>query len=325
MSDEALNQESALDEAVELAFDEANEPEQQVVEQEASQQQESPQDTPADDELDVLTAPQHWKTDIQELFSKLGGVEGGRDWQQFLLDRHKEMEGDYTRKTQELADNRKQFETQFNEYQQFNQMVAPFAQQWQMQGMSVQQGMGQLLSYAQALAQDPQGTVLHLAKQYGVDLESAVGELPYVDPQVQAMQDQLQQTQSALQQMQQQQQESQQTAVVQQIQQFADATDEQGQPLRPHFETVYDQMVQLIQLGHAQDLETAYKKAVQLNPEIQADMRKLEEEAAAKARQVKVLQARQAATVVESRSTESHTPSMSLEEEIEAAFDAQSE
>lgn len=275
------------------------------------------------EELEALLAPEHWKAEHQDEFNKLGGIDGGRTWQQFLLDRHKDMEGDYTRKTQSLADERKQFETQFNEYQQYNQLVAPMAQQWQMQGMSPIQGIQQLLGYAQALQQNPKEVLLHLAQQHGVDLESAFGEQPYVDPQVQAMQTQLQQMQSAFQQTQTQQQQSQQTAVVQQIQQFAEATDDKGQPLRPHFENVYDQMVQLIQLGHAQDLETAYDKAVQLNPDIQAQLRAEQEKADALERQAKAKKAQQAATVVDSNSTEIQTPAKTLEEEIEAAFDAQ--
>ena len=53
------------------------------------------------------------------------------------------------------------------------------------------------MTYAEALAKDPAGMIPKLAEMYGVDLQSLVAEQPYVDPQVSALQQQLQQLQQA--------------------------------------------------------------------------------------------------------------------------------
>src|SRR5688572_17361777 len=56
-------------------------------------------ETPA---VEAQEAPQHWPADKREMFAKLPS-----EAQRLLLDRHKEMEADYTRKTTELSEQRK--------------------------------------------------------------------------------------------------------------------------------------------------------------------------------------------------------------------------
>jgi len=52
------------------------------------------------------------------------------------------------------------------------------------------------------------------------------------------------------------------------LQQFQSATDATGNPLYPHYEEVKLDMAQLLEAGRAQDLKTAYTKAVRMNDEL---------------------------------------------------------
>ena len=60
------------------------------------------------------------------------------------------------------------------------------------------------------------------------------------------------------------------------LQQFQSATDADGQPLYPHYEEVKLDMAQLLEAGRAQDLKTAYTKAIRMNDELwQAEQERL--------------------------------------------------
>ena len=54
---------------------------------------------------------------------------------------------------------------------------------------------------------------------------------------------------------------------VRQVEEFASATDENGQLLHPYFENVKHDMYAVLQSGRADDLETAYEAALWMNPE----------------------------------------------------------
>jgi hypothetical protein len=100
----------------------------------------------------------------------------------------------------------------------------------------------------------------------------------------------------------------------QEIKQFRSARDDKGNPKYPHFETVKQSMVGLLQAGLADDLDGAYHKAIRMNDDLwqaeqqrKADAEKAEAEAKAQqeleAKRQKVSRARANAV-----STPSATP-----------------
>lgn len=93
---------------------------------------------------------------------------------------------------------------------------------------------------------------------YGVDLQSLVEEQPYVPQEVMALQQQLQQVQGQFEYHQQQLMQQQYARLNQEIQAFQTAVDEQGNPKAPHFERVFDSMVQLANAGLAKSIQEAY-------------------------------------------------------------------
>jgi len=82
-------------------IDDITDPDGGVVQEPQPQPQPQPQDPQPQDpqEQQALEPPAHWSEEKKEVFRRLTP-----EAQRFLLDRHREMEGDYTRKTQLLAE-----------------------------------------------------------------------------------------------------------------------------------------------------------------------------------------------------------------------------
>jgi len=104
-----------------------------------------------------------------------------------------------------------------------------------------------------------------LANEYGIQLDQNAIQMPeqaYVDPYQQQLMQQLQATQQQVQQL----------SAIRQQEENARLNDEinrvsSNKERFPHFEMVREDMAQLLERGLAQDLETAYAKAVRMNDE----------------------------------------------------------
>lgn len=213
--------------------------------------------------LEAITPPQHWPKDFKKDFEKLP-VEA----QHLLYDRHKELEGDYTKKTQGVAKYRKRQEA-------FDEILKPHMDDFSRAGMDEVGAVRQLLAAHDYLRKDPKQAIQWLAKNYGVDM-SEVGmdtaEDEYADPQVKALQQQVAQLQGFLNQQQQTQMQSVQQDTQSMIDKFASAKDADGNPKYPHFEEVRDRMGVLIQGNQAQDLESAYEMAIYADPKLRQSL-----------------------------------------------------
>ena len=155
---------------------------------------------------------------------------------------------------------------------------------------------------------------------YGVDLQSLVEEQPYVPQEVLSLQQQLQQVQGQFEYHQQQLMQQQYARLNQEIQAFQTAVDEQGNPKAPHFERVFDSMVQLADAGLAKSIQEAYEKAVALNPEIQAEIHAQKQQAEAVTRAAEANRALEASRGVKSKGSEGAPPMRSAREDYAAAL-----
>lgn len=213
--------------------------------------------------LEAIVPPQHWPKDFKESFEKLP-VEA----QHLLFDRHKELEGDYTKKTQSVAKYRKRQEA-------FDEIMKPHMDDFSRAGMDEVGAVRQLLAAHDYLRKDPRQAIQWLAKNYGVDM-SEVGidstEEDYADPEVKALKQQVAQLQGFLQNQQQTQMQSVQQNTQSMIDQFATEKTADGSPKHPHFDSVRDRMGVLIQGNQAPDLATAYDMAVYADPKLRQSL-----------------------------------------------------
>jgi hypothetical protein len=228
-------------------------------------------------ELEELQAPNHWPKDFAAKFEALDAPA-----QHMFMERYKDLEGDYTKKTQAIAKYKKRQDA-------FDEIMAPFKSQFERAGMDDVGAVRQLLAAHDYLRKDPANAINWLASQYGVDI-GAIGNDPafedeFADPQVKQLQQQVAQLTGFIQNQQTQQQSYEQASTQSFIDQFAAETDASGNPAHPHFETVRSVMGSLISSGNATDLKSAYEAAVYANPELrQAEL----ERVAARQSQAKV-------------------------------------
>ena len=241
---------------------EAPEPDEQAEDEpEEAEEDEAVEEDTAEPE--ALAAPNHWPKEFAAKFEALEPAA-----QHMFMERYKDLEGDYTRKTQDVAKFKKRNEA-------FTEMFAPFKGDFERAGMDEVAAVRQLLAAHDYLRKDPQNAINWLANQYGVDI-GAVGNDPaledeFADPEVKALKQQVAQLTGFIQNQQTQQQSQVEASTQSLIDQFASETDANGNLKHPHFEKVRGVMGTLISAQNAKDLNTAYEMAVYADPELRQE------------------------------------------------------
>lgn len=220
------------------------------------------QSTPA---TESAQAPQHWSEADRATFAKLN-PEG----QAFLLRRHKEMEADYTRKTQENAEAVRIGSTAMRNIDPAIQAEIRNA------GITADKFVENLIGFHRLSTQNPVEFLLQAAQALGVDPAKVFspqkppvpGERPANDP----IATRLQAVESFITGEVQNRNQALQNGAKQTIEQFAAEKDASGQPLRPHFEQVRTVMARLMTVDPDMDLPTAYEVAVFRDPELRGSI-----------------------------------------------------
>jgi len=147
--------------------------------------------------------------------------------------------------------------------------IGPFMPELQKHGISPSAWINNLGRAHYTLANgNPEQKVhmLHrLAQDYGIQLNQDALQMPeqaYVDPYQQQLMQQLQATQQQVQQLSAIREQEENARLSNEISRVSS-----NKVAFPHFEMVREDMAQLLERGLAQDLETAYAKAVRMNDE----------------------------------------------------------
>lgn len=276
------------------------------------------------EELEPIDPPHMWGKDYREMFTSWGELENGRKYQEAMSNLWKETQGHVTKKEQEAAQYRRQ-------YEQFNGLFDPYRQEMQMRGINPVGLTNQLVGYYANLMQDPSAGIQRIAQEFGVDLNKLVAEQPYVPDEVRALQSRIDafERQQAAQTQQAQQAEAQE--VMKRLETFANEQDASGNLKRPHLAAVEGEMVQLIWGWRAQNemrtpsadtLQTLYERACRLNEDVSAEIAKEQgvKEAARKAQEAN--KAVSAAKRPKGKHTGANKPPASLREHLEQAVQA---
>ena len=209
-----------------------------------------------------LEAPKNWSDDVKKVFDTLP-----RKSQEFMIKRDKEMTSDYTKKTQDLAEQRKNIEA-------LDKVLQPARQNIQATGIGEAEYISRLLNADQALRTNPKMALRQLAQGYGINLSSLEDESESwnePDPQIAQLMQQNQQIMAELNQFKQQNMQSTVAQTEQTVEQFSTKTDANGNLLHPHFDKVRVKMGNLIDAGEAKGLDDAYAKAVRLDDDLYAE------------------------------------------------------
>ena len=206
-----------------------------------------------------LAAPKNWSDDVKKTFATLP-----QESQEFMIKRDKEMTSDYTKKTQDLAEQRKNIEA-------LDKVLQPARQTIHATGISEPEYISRLLNADNALRTNPKMALRQLAQGYGIDLSTMNEESESwndPDPQYAQLLQQNQHIMSELNQFKQQNMQSTVAQTEQTVEQFSAKTGADGKLTHPHFDKVRVKMGNLIDAGEAKGLDDAYTKAVRLDDDL---------------------------------------------------------
>jgi hypothetical protein len=258
---DTLESEPATESPEDSEGDNEERDDEQLAGTEATEDDDTPEVDMADSEgeealpVAELEAPQHWNAADRELFSSQPA-----EAQEFLLKRHKEMEGDYTRKSQDAADTKRQYDS-------IRDALSPYEQEFASAGLDHAGAVRKLASVHQALKTNGKEAIMNLAQTYGIDLsEPDIDDT--TDPALRNIQQKMNQIESGLSRQEAVAQQSQADALLSTIQQFETAKDADGTILHPHFLDLKDDITGLFNAGLAKDLDEGYRKALALRPEL---------------------------------------------------------
>jgi hypothetical protein len=271
------------------------------------------------EEYTPLDAPEFFAKDHKELFAKMQEDESSRAYAKAWHDQYTSGQEFINGKLQEVQSSKQDLQT-FKDYQQ---AISPLNETWASRGMTPAQGLVQLAHYGQMLNSNPAQLIQEIATSGRVDLNKLVEEQPYVDPQVAQLQQQMQNMQMQNQQQQQYQQHQQQLksneTVNKTITEFQSATDENGNSKHPYFAQVENIMAELITMPNngIDDINSAYERAVQYNPEIQAEIQAQAKKQEAESRNVEAIKATTASIKTQSTNQDAPVKKIGWEEQME--------
>ena len=289
---EAIESEPVAEESSEAEVSEENskEPAEISAESESEESHEEPQEKP-------VTRPSTWKKEYVQIWDKMekGEQISKEDFTKFA-EYANQRESEYKKGVSTYkaeADRAKSYES----------AIAPYADNLARRGIQPAQYIENLVRAEQILTNAPYEQKVQvfqkLAADYGIQLNG--GQVTQLDPYTQQLMNQLNMVNQEVSSIKGRFQQEENQRLMNEIQKYQSDTANY-----PHFDVVREEMAQLLELGKAQDLETAYKKAVRMNDEVwsleQDRLLKDAKQAAIKAQQV----AKAKAAAVSPRST---TPS----------------
>lgn len=292
--------------------------ETEVLGEETEEEPEIAAEEETEEEVAGLEAPDHWPAERKELFKKQP-----QEVQEFLMERHNEMEADYTRKTQELAEVR-------NELGPYWEKFAAQRGNLQRQGVTTSQYLENLTNADLMMNRDPVAGIQQIAQMYGVDLTNPqITEAQNIDPNTQALKQELDELKSFITNKETETYNSTIESLQTKISSFADEKTEAGDVAHPYFDDVLNDMITLAKAEQAQgktpEVEELYEQAVWANPATR-EKQLAADKAAQAAKEVeraraKAAKAKKASTsVTGSPDVSGAAVEMSLEEELRAAY-----
>lgn len=210
-----------------------------------------------------ISPPVSWSAEDKELFRALP-----RKAQETVLRRESQRDSYLTEKAKEIEQLKR-------EYASLDEVVSPYKQNWDLQGVSKADAIRQAIAMRQELLNDPTAFVRWVKSQVpNLDLSKVEQTATPIDPQVQALNGQVQALNAQLSQQQEAALRRQHELLTQEVVAFAQETDGKGQPLRPFFEEVSETMQGYAEAIKARNphlttkeiLDRSYKLAVKDNP-----------------------------------------------------------
>ena len=216
----------------------------------------------AAEEVKPVTRPSTWKKEYVQIWDKMEAGEqiSKEDFTKFA-EYANQRESEYKKGVST-------YKAEADRAKSYEEAIAPYAQELQKRGIKPDQYISNLARADQILTHAPMEQKVQifqrLAQEYGVQLNGN-GQMQQFDPYTQQLMNQLNQVNQEVSSIKGRFAEEENQRLMKEIEKYRSDADKY-----PHFDVVREEMAQLLELGKAQDLETAYKKAVRMNDDVWA-------------------------------------------------------
>ena len=251
---EAISHDDTAEESPEAEISEpdSEEPAESVSSDEPEESHEEPQEK--------VTRPSTWKKEYVQIWDKMekGEQISKEDFTKFA-EYANQRESEYKKGVST-------YKAEADRARAYEEVVAPYVQDLQKRGIEPTQYIGNLAKADQILTYAPMEQKIQifqrLAQEYGVQLNGD-GQMQQFDPYTQQLMNQLNMVNQEVSSIKGRFAQEENQRLMNEIQKYQSDTANY-----PHFDVVREEMAQLLELGKAQDLETAYKKAVRMNDDV---------------------------------------------------------
>lgn len=308
MDAEKQQPEEVTEESEEGTLEEVTE--EEVVEEDSEDEIEKQ----VEEELPLI--PKDWSKDEKEVFEALlnSDDEDKRVAAEVLIERYNSLKKGFYNKTMEYSQKTKEFD-------EIDKVFQPFKQVMEANNMPKAQYIQNMVQWEQALHNKPVEAVKLIMQNFGVKPQDIVPRDNYYDEYEDDYEPQESKKIASLEaELKNLRNQMTNQPILEQIRQFASATDSEGKLLHPRFEEVKEIMGTLMHKDKSLDLNSAYKKATRLFEEDQPDNQSpvnLDEI------RKRVAKSKKAQKSVKTAASRQDTSNMSIKDELLAQFNKQ--
>jgi hypothetical protein len=257
---EPLETEAALEEDIpkesdqeEVSHKDREEPAESFQAAEPTESDEEPQEK-------SISRPSTWKKEYVQIWDKMekGEQINKEDFNKFA-EYANQRESEYKKGVST-------YKAEADRAKAYEEAVGPYAEDLQKRGIKPEQYISNLARADQILTHAPMQQKVQifqrLAQEYGVQLNGN-GQMQQFDPYTQQLMNQLNMVNQEVSTIKGRFAQEENQRLMTEIEKYRSDVEKY-----PHFDVVREEMAQLLELGKAQDLETAYKKAVRMNDDV---------------------------------------------------------
>jgi len=253
METEAVSSEDIPEESseVEVSHEDREESAEDISAAEPTESDEEPQEK--------VTRPSTWKKEYVSIWDKMEkGEQISKDDFTKFAEYANQRESEYKKGVST-------YKAEADRAKSYENAIAPYASDLQRRGIQPTQYIENLVRAEQILSNAPYEQKVQafqkLASDYGIQLNG--GQVTQLDPYTQQLMNQLNMVNQEVSSIKGRFAQEENQRLMGEIERVRSDVEK-----FPHFDAVREEMAQLLELGKAQDLETAYKKAVRMNDDV---------------------------------------------------------
>lgn len=243
-------------------------PEETEIEEKNSKQEDNINDDSGEDIEEELSPLSHWAQEKKKTFQNLNA-----EAKKFILEREKDFNSDYTKKTQKLAEERKIAE-------KYRKAISPHEDYLKSMGLDPYEAAQSLIAFERQLAnaspKEKAKIIKDLADQYKADFSEDEEGQEELHPTIKRLELEVREQKAYLARLEQESQKSKENDLARQVNEFKNTKDAAGNLKYPHFEKVMKKMGTIINTavedGEDITMDQAYQDACILNKELRDEV-----------------------------------------------------